>query len=71
MDELKKINSKIAAKQIRRIAGGIGSMILGTILIAKFMYQKGITDCQMNISKEFPDEYAAMTEKVIKTFEKH
>lgn len=46
-------------------------MILGTILIAKFMYQKGITDCQINISKEFPDEYAAMTEKVIKTFEKH
>lgn len=71
MDELKKINSKIAVKQIRRIAGGIGSMILGTILIAKFMYQKGITDCQINISKEFPDEYAAMTEKVIKTFEKH
>lgn len=71
MNELKKINSKIAMKQIGRIVGGIGSVVLGTILIGKFTYQKGITDCQVNISKEFPDEYAAMTEKVVKAFEKH
>lgn len=45
MEELKKLNGKIAAKQIGRIVGGIGFMILGTILIGKYMYQKGITDC--------------------------
>lgn len=71
MDELKKINSKIAVKQIGRIVGGIGSMVLGMILIERFTYQKGITDCQVNISKEFPDEYAAITEKVVKAFEKN
>ena len=46
-------------------------MILGTILIGKYMYQKGITDCQINISKDFPDEYATMTEKVVEAFENH
>ena len=51
MEELKKLNRKIAAKQNGRIVGGIGFMILGTILIGKYMYQKGITDCQINISK--------------------
>lgn len=71
MEELKKLNRKIAAKQIGRIVGGIGFMILGTILIGKHMYQKGITDCQINISKEFPDEYATMTEKVVEAFENH
>lgn len=67
----KKLNGRIAAKQIGRIVGGIGFMILGTILIGKYMYQKGITDCQINISKEFPDEYATMTEKVVEAFENH
>lgn len=72
MEELKKkLNGKIAAKQIGRIVGGIGFMILGTILIGKYMYQKGITDCQINISKEFSDEYATMTEKVVEAFENH
>ncbi len=70
MEELKKINSKIAAKQIGRIVGGIGCMILGMVLIEKHTYQKGITDCQINISKEFPEEYAAMTEKLAEAFEK-
>ena len=71
MDELKKINKQIAVKQIGRIVGGIGSMVLGTILIGKFVYQKGITDYQKNICKVFPDEYAAMTEKIVKAFEEH
>lgn len=71
MEELKKLNRKIAAKQTGRIVGGIGFMILGTILIGKYMYQKGITDCQIDISKEFPDEYTTMTEKVVEAFENH
>ena len=64
MEELKKINSKIAVKQIGRIVGGSCFMVLGMVLVARHMYQKGITDCQKSISKEFPDEYAAITKKI-------
>lgn len=71
MDELKKINSKVARKQVRRLTGGIGLALLGVILIGKFTYQRGWTDCQKAISREFPDEYSAITEKVVKEFEKH
>lgn len=71
MEELKRINAKIAWKQIGRIIGGIGSMIFGTILIGKFTYQKGITDCQKSICEEFPEEYAAITAKIVEEFEKH
>lgn len=70
MEELKKINAKIAKQQIGRLVCGAGIVILGAILLGKFVYQKGITDTQLAISKEFPDEYAAITEKVIKEFEK-
>lgn len=63
MEELKRVNAKIARKQIFRIIGGLGSFTLGVILIAKYNYQKGITDDQISISKEFPDEYAIMTKK--------
>ena len=69
MDELKRINAKIDKQQIGRIVAGIGSVILGLVLIGKFTYQKGITACQKAISEEFPDEYAAMTAKIIKEFE--
>lgn len=69
MKELEKINAKICMQQIGRIAVGLGSVILGSILIGKFTYQKGITDYQGVISKEFPDEYATMTAKVIQAFE--
>ena len=71
MEELKKINSKIAVKQIGRIVGGSCFMVLGMVLVARHMYQKGITDCQISISNEFPDEYTAITKKVVEAFEKH
>lgn len=71
MEELKKLNRKIAVKQIGRIVGGIGFMVLGMVLIEKHTYQKGITDCQISISKEFPNEYAVITEKVVEAFENH
>ena len=71
MDELKKINTKVARKQVGRLASGVGLAILGVILIGKFTYQRGITDCQKAISREFPDEYSAITEKIVKEFEKH
>lgn len=70
MDELKKINAKIEKQQFGRIVTGIGAVILGVVLIGKFTYQKGVTACQKAISKEYPDEYAAMTAKIIKEFEK-
>ena len=44
MEELKKINSKIAVKQIGRIVGGSCFMVLGMVLVARHMYQKGIAD---------------------------
>ena len=43
MEELKKINRKVAFKQKGRLIGGAGSVIIGMILIGKFIYQKGIT----------------------------
>lgn len=35
MEELKKINSKIAVKQIGRIVGGSCFMVLGMVLVAR------------------------------------
>lgn len=69
MDELRKINEMVAIKQLGRFAGGIGSMIFGLVLLGKFTYQLGITDCQKNICEEFPEEYNAILEKIVKSFE--
>ena len=69
MEELKKINRKVAFKQKGRLIGGAGSVIVGMVLIGKFIYQKGITSAQISISKEFPEEYAAMTELLADAFE--
>lgn len=35
----------------------------------KIYISKGITSAQISISKEFPEEYAAMTEKLAEAFE--
>lgn len=40
MEELKKINRKVAFKQKGRLIGGAGSVIIGMILIGKFIYIK-------------------------------
>lgn len=69
MEELRKINTKIKVRQIERIVVGIGTMTIGVILLGKFIYQKGITDCQISISAEFPEEYTRMTEKLAEAFE--
>lgn len=70
MNEMKKINSRIRMKQIGRVVGGFASVISGMILLGKFMYQKGITDDQKATSEAFPEEYAAMTEKILQSFDK-
>ena len=67
MDKISKINDRIAKKQIGRLVGGVASIIL----IGKYTYQKGYTGSQKDISDIFPDEYAAMTEKIVKTLESH
>ncbi len=53
MNELKKINATIAKKQVLRIGGSILGIGLGLVQLAKFMYQKGVTDCQENLHNEF------------------
>ena len=71
MDEIRKVNAKVARKQLGRIVGGVVTVVLGGTLIGKFIYQKGITDTQKAISKEFPEEYAMITEKVAKAWGNH
>lgn len=70
MEKIKRINARIKKQQTGRFIVGMGSIILGTMLIKKFMYQRGFTDCQKAISECFPDEYALMTVKIIKAFDK-
>ncbi len=70
MNELKKINAAIAKKQILRIGGSILGIGLGLVWLAMFMHQEGIRDCQKALQKEFPEEYAAMTAKIVSLFEK-
>lgn len=70
MNKLKQINKNIQKKQILRLVMTCGSVAIGTIAFAKYMYQAGITDTQKQITHEFPEEYASMTEKVCKAFEK-
>lgn len=69
MNELIKLNEKIDRKQGFRLAGWLACTILGTVFMCKYKYQKGITDCQKAISKEFPEEYSSITKKVIEAFE--
>jgi len=69
MDKIKKVNSMIAKKQLGRLIGGIGAGITSLILLGNYIYQKGITREQIELSKDFPEEYAAITEKIIKSWE--
>lgn len=69
MDELKKINTKVAIKQIGRLVGGVMCTGIGIGLLMRYQYQYGVTDCQKHIDMEFPEEYASMVEKTIKSFE--
>lgn len=43
MEELKKFNRRIAAKQMGRLIGGVGSVIAGIVLIRKFIYHAVMT----------------------------
>lgn len=71
MEEIQKINKLITIKQTGRFTLGIGSVIFGCVLIGKFIYQQGITDCQKALIKICPEEYEAMTKKMLKLFEDH
>ncbi len=71
MEKLKRINSSIARKQVIRLIGGVGMLVCGLWMLADYKYQKGITDCQKAICREFPEEYSAIGEKLIKAFEEN
>lgn len=43
MEELKKFNRRIAAKQMGRLICGVGSVIAGIVLIRKFIYHAVMT----------------------------
>ena len=43
MEELKKFNRRIAAKQMGRLIGGVGCVIAGIVLIRKFIYHAVMT----------------------------
>ena len=71
MEKLKRINSSIARKQVIRLIGGVGMLACGLWMLADYKYQKGITDCQTAIRREFLDEYLSIGEKLIKEFEEN
>ncbi len=70
MNELKKINAAIAKKQILRIVGSVLGMGLGLVCFGQFIHHQGVRDCQKALQSEFPEEYAAMTAKIVGLFEK-
>lgn len=59
MNELKQINKNVQKKQILRLIMTCGSVVIGTIAFAKYMYQAGITDTE----KAMTDEYRKAFEK--------
>lgn len=65
MEELKRINRMVAIKQIGRVAGAITGFVVGGLCLMRFAYQDGYTNCQKHISKDYPEEYASMTEKLV------
>ena len=70
MDEIREINSIIAKKQKWRLILALISTTVGISLYGRYIYQKGITNCQKHICEWFPDEYDAMTEKLASIVEK-
>ena len=71
MEKLKRINSSIAVKQVIRLISGVGMLVCGLWMLADYKYQKCITDYQKAICREFPEEYSAISEKLIKEFEEN
>lgn len=59
MNELKQINKNVQKKQMLRLIMTCGSVVIGTIAFAKYMYQAGITDTE----KAMDDEYRKAFEK--------
>lgn len=71
MDKLKKINMTVKAQQRIRIVGGMGLLAIGLYLICDYYEHFGWTECQKFIHCYYPDEYNAITEKVIEEVNKH
>ena len=71
MEILKRINKTVKAKQIGKIIGGITCCGIGLHLLCDYFEQSGWTKCQQFIHQYYPEEYSAITEKVIKYHETH
>ena len=69
MDELKKINSKVAMKQAGRLISGIGSVVIGTLLIGRYMYGKGIRAGQKSVFMICPKAYEMATKELAESIE--
>lgn len=71
MENLKKINQSVKAKQSFRFIGGMVSFCVGLSLLFDYFEVRGYGNCQKFISRYYPEEYSAITKDVIKTFNNH
>ena len=60
MEELKKLNRRIAAKQMGRLIGGVGSVIAGIVLIRKFIHHVVMT---VKIRRAYMKTFAKLSEE--------
>lgn len=70
MEILKKINKTVKNKQILRAIGGTGFIVIGLSLLFDYYEHDGFSRCQKFIHDCYPEEYASITEKVIKEVSK-
>ncbi len=71
MITLKKINKTFEVKQFIRFIGGAGFMGIGLYLMCDYFDHHGWSECQRFIHRYYPEEYATITEKVIREVNKH
>lgn len=71
MEKLKKINRSVKAQQLFRLFGGIGLTTVGLNLLYEYFEHSGWTKCQQFIHRYYPEEYDAITEKIIESYNKH
>lgn len=69
MTKIRKLNAKIAKKDLGRVVFGTISMVVGTYLWGRVIYGRGVTACQGWMCKTFPEEYESMTIKVAEMLE--
>lgn len=71
MENLKKINQSVKAKQSFRFIGGMISAWVGLSLLFDYFEAKGYSNCQKFISRYYPEEYSAITKDIIEGLNNH